>query len=352
MRSNDDHFKFKIPFRSCLLAIVASCHLLSASFMAASHAQALATNAAPKAKASNVWFTGASADQAATPGQMSGANGYVDTARSMAVTAFYPLFVSYVPASMAPVAGQAYAPLATGSLSASGEAGKALAEAFAATVLMTSLLLPPLPATEGLGVDPAAQAGTDSNSKIAGLIAMWRKNQEELGKLIEEIDEADDEIDSGSAAASNTGKPEKTPLQGLDENLSPGKKPGKTTAAKPPKKEKKKKKKVARKPPKPKPSPAGEWKPFEATAYCSCTSCCGKSDGITASGKKVHWGTLAVPSSIPFGRKFEIRELPGMTFVAEDRGGAITGGRIDIWHSSHSKALAFGRRSIRMRVVR
>ncbi|MDD2497845.1 MAG: LysM peptidoglycan-binding domain-containing protein, partial [Desulfitobacteriaceae bacterium] len=33
---------------------------------------------------------------------------------------------------------------------------------------------------------------------------------------------------------------------------------------------------------------------FEATAYCSCRKCCGKSDGITASGVRAHKGTIAV----------------------------------------------------------
>ncbi len=34
--------------------------------------------------------------------------------------------------------------------------------------------------------------------------------------------------------------------------------------------------------------------------------------------------------------------FPGRTFVVEDKGGAIKGRRIDIYMSSHGKALRFG----------
>ena len=39
------------------------------------------------------------------------------------------------------------------------------------------------------------------------------------------------------------------------------------------------------------------------------------------------------------------------TYVVEDRGGAITGNKIDVYFNSHSEALAFGRKRIRMKVV-
>ena len=44
---------------------------------------------------------------------------------------------------------------------------------------------------------------------------------------------------------------------------------------------------------------------FKATAYCSCKKCCGKSDGITASGKKAKEGTIAC-NWLPFGTKLRI----------------------------------------------
>lgn len=80
---------------------------------------------------------------------------------------------------------------------------------------------------------------------------------------------------------------------------------------------------------------------FKLTAYCSCTKCCGKSDGITASGKKAQAGrTVAVDRSlIPFGTELLIN---GETYVAEDTGGAVKGNVIDIYFDSHSEAMNFG----------
>ena len=79
---------------------------------------------------------------------------------------------------------------------------------------------------------------------------------------------------------------------------------------------------------------------YQLTAYCSCSKCCGKSDGITASGVKATAGrTVAVDSSIPFGTKLIIN---GHEYVAEDRGGGIKGKRIDIYFDSHQEALNFG----------
>ena len=80
-----------------------------------------------------------------------------------------------------------------------------------------------------------------------------------------------------------------------------------------------------------------------ATAYCPCAKCCGKSDGITATGTKATAGrTIAVdPSVIPYGAEVIIN---GNTYVAEDCGGAVKGNRIDIFFDTHEEALKFGRR--------
>ena len=46
---------------------------------------------------------------------------------------------------------------------------------------------------------------------------------------------------------------------------------------------------------------------YKITAYCPCKKCCGKSDGITASGVKAIEGiTVAMDKSIPFGTKIYI----------------------------------------------
>lgn len=83
---------------------------------------------------------------------------------------------------------------------------------------------------------------------------------------------------------------------------------------------------------------------YVVTAYCGCSKCCGKSDGITASGTKATAGrTVAAPSSLAFGTEIII---DGHTYVVEDRGGSISGNRIDIYFSSHQEALNYGRRTV------
>lgn len=78
-----------------------------------------------------------------------------------------------------------------------------------------------------------------------------------------------------------------------------------------------------------------------ATAYCPCEMCCGKSDRITATGTVAKEGrTIAVdPAIIPYGTEVEIN---GVTYIAEDCGGAIDGYDIDIFFDSHEEALEFG----------
>lgn len=89
---------------------------------------------------------------------------------------------------------------------------------------------------------------------------------------------------------------------------------------------------------------------FEATAYCPCKQCCGKTNGITASGAKAKAGvTVAMPSKYKFGTKIEIKGMG--TYIVQDRGGAINGNRIDIFFNTHQEALKFGRRTVYLRVV-
>ncbi len=97
---------------------------------------------------------------------------------------------------------------------------------------------------------------------------------------------------------------------------------------------------------------------FKATAYCSCERCCDKdpSDrwyGITASGKRAQWGTVAVDRRvIKLGSKLRIEGYPDTIFRAEDVGGAIRGNHIDVWFPSHSEALEFGVQNIVIQRVR
>lgn len=79
-----------------------------------------------------------------------------------------------------------------------------------------------------------------------------------------------------------------------------------------------------------------------ATAYCSCEKCCGKNDGITATGVKAkeNHTVAADPSVLPYGTEI----LCGMgEFVVEDCGGAIKGNRVDFFFDSHEEAVNFGR---------
>ncbi len=97
---------------------------------------------------------------------------------------------------------------------------------------------------------------------------------------------------------------------------------------------------------------------FKATAYCSCERCCDKdpSDewyGITASGKRARWGTVAVDRRvIELGSKLKIEGYPDTIFRAEDVGGAIKGNHIDVWFPSHREALKFGVQVIVVKRVR
>ena len=76
---------------------------------------------------------------------------------------------------------------------------------------------------------------------------------------------------------------------------------------------------------------------FKLTAYCACTECCGKDDGITASGKKAKANHTVAAKGFPFGTELYIN---GETYVVEDRG--VGSGVIDIYFESHSEAENFG----------
>lgn len=87
---------------------------------------------------------------------------------------------------------------------------------------------------------------------------------------------------------------------------------------------------------------------YKVTAYCACAQCCGKTNGITASGTHATANrTVAAPSTFAFGTELVIG---GKTYVVEDRGGAIQGNRIDIYMDSHQEALNWGVRYLDVEV--
>jgi len=84
----------------------------------------------------------------------------------------------------------------------------------------------------------------------------------------------------------------------------------------------------------------------EATAYTHTDEGC---DMTTATGTRVHWGTVAVdPSRIPYGTRMFIISNDGSYVygiaTAEDCGGDIKGDRMDLYMPTYEQCREFGRR--------
>ncbi len=89
---------------------------------------------------------------------------------------------------------------------------------------------------------------------------------------------------------------------------------------------------------------------INASAYTAAADECGKSDGITASGKKVKANqTIACPKNYAFGTKIHIEGMG--TYECQDRGGAIKGNKFDIYMETKDQAFAFGRKNLTAYVV-
>lgn len=73
------------------------------------------------------------------------------------------------------------------------------------------------------------------------------------------------------------------------------------------------------------------------THYCPCDTCCGKSDGITASGVPAQVGRTVACGGLPFGTKLLIN---GQRYVVEDTG--VGEFEIDIFVGDHQEALNKG----------
>ena len=85
------------------------------------------------------------------------------------------------------------------------------------------------------------------------------------------------------------------------------------------------------------------------THYDCCVQCCGKDDGITASGVRAAPGvTVAVdPSVIPLGSDVLVDYGDGEIhyYRADDTGGAVKGNHLDLCVATHEEALQLGRRT-------
>ena len=105
------------------------------------------------------------------------------------------------------------------------------------------------------------------------------------------------------------------------------------------------------------------------TAYCPCATCCGwktnrygrpvfnygskrgyrKKVGYTSTGTPADIGTIAADTRyVPYGTKLYVQ---GYGFgIVEDTGGALKGNHIDIFFHSHSEAMRWGVKSMKVAV--
>ena len=85
------------------------------------------------------------------------------------------------------------------------------------------------------------------------------------------------------------------------------------------------------------------------THYDVCQQCCGKTDGITASGMQATpYVTVAVdPSVIPLGADVLVDYGDGelQYYRADDTGSGVKGNHIDLCVGNHAEALQLGRRT-------
>ena len=78
---------------------------------------------------------------------------------------------------------------------------------------------------------------------------------------------------------------------------------------------------------------------FYITGYDICVECCGKTDGITASGTQATLGrTVAAGPEIPFGTVLYIDGIGER--VVEDRGTGVTEGCLDVLCEDHAACYA------------
>ena len=85
---------------------------------------------------------------------------------------------------------------------------------------------------------------------------------------------------------------------------------------------------------------------WRITGYDACKKCCGKTDGITASGKKAKPGYVAC-NWLPFGTRVNIEGMG--TYLVQDRGAKSLFGsksnhikHLDVYFQTHKEARKFG----------
>ena len=76
---------------------------------------------------------------------------------------------------------------------------------------------------------------------------------------------------------------------------------------------------------------------YYVTGYDTCAACCGKTDGITASGTTATVGRTCAANGVPFGTRLWIEGIGERT--VEDRGG-MRGQHIDVLCADHPACYA------------
>lgn len=85
---------------------------------------------------------------------------------------------------------------------------------------------------------------------------------------------------------------------------------------------------------------------FTITAYCGCKKCSGGSNKTASGTTPTEGRTIAADTSIlPYGTQVVI---DGIVYTVEDCGSGVKGNHIDIFFSTHEKALAYGKKSVKV----
>ena len=98
--------------------------------------------------------------------------------------------------------------------------------------------------------------------------------------------------------------------------------------------------------------PVLESREFTITGYCICLKCCGKLDGITASGATVTEGVTCAAdwSVLGVGSIVDIEGI-GIRTV-QDKGSKVKGDHIDVYMLDHKTAIAFGRQTRTVTIIK
>lgn len=105
------------------------------------------------------------------------------------------------------------------------------------------------------------------------------------------------------------------------------------------------------------PAPKSRIVMMEVTAYCPCKVCCGRrTRGITASGKTVrsNGGAFVAADTdlLPFHTRIRVPGYhAGKAIPVLDRGGDITGHRLDVFFRTHAQAETWGRKNLPVTIL-